>query len=93
LHIALESPENCNESILKTLLYRPADKTVNMSWQSTTLPYTADGVPALFFACEKMKVWAEDENENELKIGDCKALDVIRFLVENSPELFAKRQT
>jgi ankyrin repeat protein len=90
-HIALESPKNCNDSILKTLLYRPADKTQNMSWQSTTLPCTADGIPALFFACQNVKVVEDDENEDDTKRSDCKALDTIRFLVENSPELFINK--
>jgi hypothetical protein len=90
-HVALESPENCNDSILKTLLYRPTDKAQIVSWQSTTLPCTAEGLPALFFACENVKSLEEHEDEDDRKIYECKVLDVIRFLVENSPELFTNR--
>ena len=90
-HVALESPENCNDSLLKTLLYRPADKTQTVLWQSTTLPCTAEGLPALFLACDNVKSLEECESEDDRKIYDCKVLDVIRFLVENSPELLANR--
>lgn len=88
-HVALESPQNCTALILNTLLYRTGEETQTVSWQSTTLPCTAEGVPALFFACEQAKRVEDNKNENERNNYECQVLDVIQFLVENSPELFS----
>jgi ankyrin repeat protein len=92
-HIALESPENCTVVILETLLYRPAKDAPNTAWQqSATLPCTAEGIPALFFACENAKGLDESKSDDDRELYDCEVLDTIRFLVERSPELFAKQR-
>ena len=95
-HIALESPQHCNPSILKTLLYHTDRDTISVTGplSTTTLPCTAQGIPALFVACEHAV--AEEQttplDDHRPSSSECQVLDVIRFLVENSPELFIKRK-
>jgi ankyrin repeat protein len=81
-HIALQGQNKCTVAVLKKLLYRKEDSTLHScpSYRST-LPSCADGVPALFVACENA-LPSDDRT-------DIESLDIICFLVENSPELFA----
>jgi ankyrin repeat protein len=55
------------------------------STTTTMLPSTLEGMPALFVAC----VAAANTDDNEPRPEEeAKALDVIRFLAEHSPDLF-----
>lgn len=87
-HIALQGQQNCTVEVLKKLLYRKDDSTSNCCpTYRSTLPSSAEGIPALFIACENAT--PSDNEEQGFSETDTKSLDIIRFIVENSPELFA----
>jgi ankyrin repeat protein len=87
-HIALQMPYNCPVAILKKLLYQSENESQNLSCRMTTLPCTANGIPALFVACENSIDY--DNDTSNFEMNECRTLDVIHFLVENSPELFIR---
>jgi ankyrin repeat protein len=91
-HIALlYSTEDVR--VLQTLLFGNSttsfcnknehEETYVSAKQCTTLPATECGVPALFLACDA----SEDHSPT-----DTNSLDIIRFLVERSPELFLRQE-
>jgi ankyrin repeat protein len=87
-HIALQAAYSCDVDILKKLLYQKEDQgRYRVYPTTTTLPCTANGVPALFVACENA-IDLDCGDDDNFESNDCRTLDVIRFLVENSPELF-----
>jgi hypothetical protein len=81
LHVALLQPPACSVPVLRKLLYHHAHVTCPLR-SSPNVPNTVDGTPALFVACEYTTL---STGKDALQ-----ALDIIRFLVEQSPELFAR---
>jgi hypothetical protein len=80
LHVALMQPPACPVPVLRRLLYHHAHVTCPLQ-SCSTVTTTVDGTPALFVACE----YAVHSTGKDA----FHALDTIRFLVEQSPELFA----
>ena len=86
-HIAISKPGSQVMTVKKLLfaaarLWTTRASVSNCIHSTEALPCTADGTPALFVACEA--TGTSDGASNHAT----ESLDIIRFLVERSPELF-----
>lgn len=86
-----------NVSILRKLLYLSQQEhkvesssfpVGEVKFSRATLPCTATGIPALFAACEQYR---QSDSCTDSEDEECTSLDILRFLIERSPEIFAHR--
>jgi len=92
IHVAVSHPTTTQSvSTLHKLLFAASRLSNEKESESdrrprtTTLPSTVTGMPALFVACEACQPTSADEPDTA---EETRSLDVIRCLVEHSPELF-----